>query len=160
MHTHLTLWHSQHLLFCTNHCKSHFWRPPVSCQSKASLSHGTPGWDWDKSISTVMSDCQRRSTRWHCNSFVHAHTTLQSHKVWNTGIRSTPGNDGWVAPAANTREVANLDRYIADVARDIDNLATQEDTESWGTFSSYLAGRKYLSLHYWHSTTINLPVES
>jgi len=53
----------------------------------------------------------------------------------------------------------NLDRYIADVARDIDNLATQEDTESGGTFSSYLAGRKYLSLHYWYSTTINLPLK-
>ena len=42
------------------------------------------------------------------------------------------GNDGWVAPAANTREIANLGRYIADVARDIYNLTTQEDTESGG----------------------------
>ena len=33
-------------------------------------------------------------------------------------------NDGWVAPATNTRDVANLDRYVADVARDIDNLTT------------------------------------
>ena len=101
----------------------------------------------------------------HSDIAIHLYMLIRHYKVIKCEIQASEvlqgweGNDGWVAPTANTREIANLDRYIADVARDIDNLATQEDTESGGTFSSYLAGQKYLLLHYWHSTTINLPLK-
>ena len=59
----------------------------------------------------------------HSDIAIHLYMLIRHYKVIKCEIQASEvlqgweGNDGWVAPTANTRDVANLDRYIADVAR-------------------------------------------